>query len=120
MKILSIIPAILICFLSLHPVLINQHFIEQNSKQALQNCCNKNKHGQSGNNNKQQPQNNNCCNKGECNNPFLSCSHCCFVHPDKFIFSVAGFTKNTEKIRLANEDGLSSYTQDFWHPPEFI
>lgn len=120
MKILSIILATLIIFLTVQPVLTNSNFIAKNTTQALQKCCSHKQNTQSSENGKQKKPGNGCCNNGHCDNPFLSCANCYFINPDKSPFSVAIVFKQAEKTRPTNDKVISSYIQDFWHPPNLI
>ena len=118
MKILSAILATLILFLTVQPMLANSSSTAKKTTGTLHKCCVDKKSAQSSNNKKKQ--NNDCCNNGHCDNPFLSCANCYFINPDKSTFSVAVIFKETKKIWLTNDKILSSYIQDFWHPPNLI
>lgn len=118
MKILSVILATLILFLTVQPLLAQVSFIAKAGEKVIAKCCAGKPHASLP---KQQPQKeSNCCNNGQCNNPFLSCANCYFINRDGSAFLVAPAFKQTEKIRLMNDKILSSYIQDFWHPPQFV
>ena len=118
MKILSAILATLILFLTVQPVLTNSNFIAQKGAKAVDKCCTHKQNPQLPK--KQQDEDNNCCNKGHCDNPFLTCANCYFINLDKSAFSLIQVSMQTEKISFITEKILSSYIQAFWHPPEFV
>lgn len=59
------------------------------------------------------------CTKTDCG-PFTICSSCCIIPMDRHVFSFSYFIEKTEKARLINENILSNYISDLWHPPEFV
>ena len=59
------------------------------------------------------------CTKADCG-PFTICSYCCIMPMDRHVFSFSYFVQKTEKARLINENILSNYISDLWHPPEFV
>lgn len=59
------------------------------------------------------------CTKTDCG-PFTICSYCCIIPMDRPVFSFSYFIQKTEKARLINENILSNYISDSWHPPEFV
>jgi hypothetical protein len=59
------------------------------------------------------------CTKADCG-PFTICSYCCIITMDRPVFSFSYFIQKTEKARLINENILSNYISDSWHPPEFV
>jgi hypothetical protein len=120
MKILSAILATLILFLTVQAVLTNSSFISKNTTQTFDKCCADKQNSQSSKSQKQKKQNNDCCNNGRCDNPFLGCANCYFTNPDKETFSVAVIFKQPKKIGLTDDKMLSSFAQDFWHPPNLI
>ena len=120
MKILSAILATLILFLTVQPMLTNSTFISKNTTQTLHKCCADKQNSQSSKSQKQKKQNNDCCNNGRCDNPFLGCANCYFTNPDKATFYAAVIFKQPKKIGLTDDKMLSSFAQDFWHPPNLI
>lgn len=118
MKFLSAILVTLILFLTVQPVLTNSNFTETNKKQVVDKCCSDKQNTSKHKN--QQESNNNCCNKGHCDNPFLSCANCYFINGDNSNFLIAQVFDQNKKFRLTNDKALSSYISDFWHPPKII
>jgi hypothetical protein len=54
---------------------------------------------------------------GACN-PFASCSQCHFTAARMFDMELPGFALNIQRI-IKNDHLRSSYTSDFWQPPEW-
>ena len=116
MKVFSAIFTALILFLLVQPALINQTFTLADNKQLTNSCCSKEHRTVKSKN--RQGRDNNCCNRGHCNNPFLSCSNCYFVSQvNLYSLALQPFVK-AQKLRLKDDNILSSYMRDFWHPPE--
>jgi hypothetical protein len=118
MKIFTAILAILILFLTVQPAVSHLSFsVQKENEITAHKCCPGKQKIHSSKHNPQQEKNNNCCNNGHCN-PLLPCAYCYFIVLDKPVFSNPFFLKQTENLRLVNDKILSSYIQDFWHPPE--
>lgn len=118
MKLLSAIVAILILFLTMQPVLSNLHWVALKETKAVDNCCKDNHKAQAPK--KKQENDNGCCNNKQCDNPFLACANCAFINRDESFFLFHRVFMPAEKIRLVDDNALSSYTEDFWHPPEIV
>lgn len=115
MKIVSAILTVLIFFLTVQPMLTNLINADSNKIAVTDKCCSDNHNNQSS-----KDKNNNCCNDGHCDNPFLICSNCTFINFDKAVFSFAHFFSKNKRINPTDDNVLSSYMQDFWHPPESV
>ena len=115
MKIISAILAVLILFLTAQPLLAVSVYAHEKQIAVTDKCC-AHKHS----NPSSKDKDGNCCNEGHCDNPFLSCSNCIFTSFDKSTFSFAPFFTKNKKINPVNDNVLSSYIQDFWHPPEAV
>ena len=118
MKILSAILTTLILFLTMQPVLTNLNLVAVKEAKVVDNCCTHKQKAQP--TKEKQEKDNNCCNNGRCENPFLACANCYFINRDQSPFLFAPVFIQTEKSRLVNDKALSSYTEDFWHPPEAV
>lgn len=105
----------LILFLTVQPLLINANFIANNK--AADKCC-ADKNNTKNKSNKESS--NNCCHDGHCDNPFLSCANCYFINFDKQTSLVVYPFTAKVKIRPGNDDALSAYIQDIWHPPKNV
>lgn len=121
MKFIAAILATLTILLTVQPVLTHQNYVAQNETCTADNCCSDKEDTCELPDKAQQQKDDpdNCCNNGHCN-PFEACACCCYVIIDRPIFSIAYVLTQSEKIKLTNENILSSYIQDFWHPPEFV
>jgi hypothetical protein len=56
-----------------------------------------------------------CCDYNFCN-PFGAC--CCYTSVERPLLSVTSFFIQTKIANPVNENTLSSYIQDVWHPPK--
>ncbi len=120
MKILSVILATLILFLTVQPLLTKSNFITKKKEQAINKCCCNKQDTPSSKYKNQQETDNNCCDNGHCDNPFLTCANCYFINQDNQYCLVAYFFIQSKKTSVTNDKALSSYIHDFWHPPETV
>ena len=120
MKIVAAILAILTLFLTVQPVLTHQSYVAEKETCTAENCCSDEKDNCESQDNIQQQKDdpNKCCNNGHCN-PFEACACCYCISTEQPVFSISNFLAVTKKVRVTNDKILSSYVQDFWHPPEF-
>lgn len=120
MKLITAILATLTLFLTVQPVLTHQSYVAKAETCTADNyCSDKEKTCEQEDKTQQQKDDpNNCCNNGQCN-PFEACACCYYISTERPVFYISNFLTIKEKVRLTNDKILSSYIQDFWHPPEF-
>ncbi len=122
MKFITAILATLTLFMTVQPVLTHNSYVaEQKENCTKDNCCSDDKETCDTQNkvaDKQDPDK--CCNNGHCN-PFEVCACCYYTSIGRPVFNFANpFILTIKKPRLADENILSSFIADCWHPPEFI
>ncbi len=110
MKSISLILATFICLLTVEPVAIQIYSSVTHKKDTCTMACCKRmmdkKHTK-----------NNCCTNGICN-PFGMCN-CCFVYSASEMNITFGNTFSNSKIERKEENNVvSSYLSDCFHPPE--
>lgn len=121
MKLAAAILATLTLFLSVQPVLTHQSYVAQKEICAADNCCSDKEDacGQQDKTQQQKDDPNKCCNNGHCN-PFETCTCCNYIPTERSVFHIFNFSTIKEKVGPTNDKVLSSYSQDFWHPPESV
>jgi len=120
MNIAAAILASLHLFMSVQPpVLSNNDFTpEEEGCQAGKSCSISKNSCRS--QNKKSPENDEpggCCKNTLCN-PFGPCCNCLFI--ERSVHYIISYPIQSKKVAPANEDILSSYINEFWHPPELI
>ncbi len=112
MKLTALMLATYISLLTIQPVAEQLYSSLTNHKEVCTMACCKHKQAM---NNKQFP--NNCCNKGICN-PFGMCN-CCFVYNQKeTTIAYNNFIQTNKLIAAAENNFVSSFMSDCFHPPE--
>lgn len=120
MKLVAAILATLTLFLTVQPVMTHQSYVAAKETCTSETCCSDEEDTceQQDKTEEQKDDPNKCCNNGHCN-PFEVCTCCYYISTVRPVFSISNFLTIKEKVRLTNDKILSSYIQDFWHPPEF-
>ena len=112
MKLTAFILASYILLLTVQPVAVQVYLSVTHHTQTCHMACCKHKQGE---NTKHDA--NNCCDKGICN-PFGMCN-CCFVYNESA--TTVGYDKlaiNNKFIAKDDNNLVSSYLSDCFHPPE--
>ena len=112
MKFIAFILATYISLLTVQPVAEQVYASLGNKRQACTMACCKHKETK-----KTKKECNNCCDKGVCN-PF-GMYNCCFVYnPTQTMMSYAKFTEKNKFIPATENNFVSSFLSDCFHPPE--